>query len=355
MAELRLNNVSKVFDKNIWAVRNITLAVKEQEFCILLGPSGCGKTTILRLIAGLEKPDAGEIYIDDNLINDFPPDKRDVAMVFQNYALYPHMSVYENMAFGLRMRKYPLADIEPRVREAAQVLGISHLLRRKPRQLSGGERQRVALGRALVRQPKIFLFDEPLSNLDAKLRIQMRIEIARLREQIHSPVVYVTHDQIEAMTLGDQIAVMKDGAIQQISDSATLYEHPINRFVAGFIGTPPMNFIPGNIIRDHDQVRFQAEEVILDLKAEHGRHAGRAVIIGIRPSDFFTPGSPLKIKVDAIEPLGTEKYLSGRLGAYTVQARLPDGLKAQRGETIPLTVNPDKIYLFDGETDSTLD
>lgn len=354
MAELRLNNVSKVFDRNIWAVQNITLAVKGQEFCVLLGPSGCGKTTILRLIAGLEQPDTGEIYIDDNLINHVPPDKRDVAMVFQNYALYPHMSVYENMAFGLRMRKHLPADIEPRVREAAQVLGISHLLHRKPRQLSGGERQRVALGRALVRQPKIFLFDEPLSNLDAKLRIQMRIEIARLREQIHSPVVYVTHDQIEAMTLGDQIAVMKDGTIQQISDPATLYEHPVNRFVAGFIGMPPMNFIPGNIVQDRGQVRFQAEEVILNLNADHGRYAGRSVIIGIRPSDFFTPGSPLKIKVDAIEPLGTEKYLSGRLGAYTVQARLPDGLKAQRGEILPLTVNPDKIYLFDGETDSAL-
>ena len=354
MAELRLNNVSKLFDRNIWAVRDITFVIRDREFCVLLGPSGCGKTTILRLIAGLEEPTAGEILIDQTIVNQTPPDQRDIAMVFQNYALYPHLTVFDNLAFGLRMRRNPKPDIEQRVRAAAQTLDIEKLLGRKPRQLSGGERQRVALGRALVRQPKIFLFDEPLSNLDAKLRVSMRAELARLRERIQATVVYVTHDQVEAMTLGDTIIVMKEGLIQQISDPESLYRKPVNRFVAGFIGSPAMNFIPGVIARVSDGVVFRGRDVELALNRDRARYADREIVLGIRPADFTTAGASVAITVDAVEPLGAERYVSGRLGNHPVQARLPEGMNARRGETLQLAVNPNTIYLFDGKTDTAL-
>ncbi|HID11964.1 MAG TPA: sn-glycerol-3-phosphate ABC transporter ATP-binding protein UgpC, partial [Candidatus Latescibacteria bacterium] len=240
MAEVVLKEVTKVFDGKVVAVDRLNLKVEDREFVVLVGPSGCGKSTTLRMIAGLEEVTEGEIYIDGRLVNDVPPKHRDVAMVFQNYALYPHMTVYQNMAFGLKMRKYPKAEIDRRVREAAEILGITHLLDRKPKALSGGERQRVAVGRAIVRKPKVFLFDEPLSNLDAKLRVQMRAEISKLHAQLGATTIYVTHDQMEAMTMGDRIVVLKDGVVQQVDTPLNLYNRPANRFVAGFIGSPSM-------------------------------------------------------------------------------------------------------------------
>ncbi|SVB44143.1 uncharacterized protein METZ01_LOCUS196997, partial [marine metagenome] len=245
MAEVILKNVRKVFDRDVVAVDDANIEIKDQEFVVLVGPSGCGKSTTLRMVAGLEEVTSGEIYIDGKLVNDIPPKDRDIAMVFQNYALYPHMTVYQNMAFGLKLRKYPKEEIDDRVREAADILGIQELLERKPKALSGGQRQRVAVGRAIVRKPKVFLFDEPLSNLDAKLRVQMRTEISKLHTRLEATMIYVTHDQTEAMTMGDRIVVMKDGRIQQNDTPLHLYNHPANQFVAGFIGSPSMNFIEG--------------------------------------------------------------------------------------------------------------
>ena len=250
MAEVVLKDVTKVFDREVVAVDHLNLKVEHGEFVVLVGPSGCGKSTTLRMIAGLEEVTEGEIYIDGRLVNDLPPKDRDVAMVFQNYALYPHMTVYQNMAFGLKMRKYPKSEIEQRVKEAAEILGITHLLDRKPKALSGGERQRVAVGRAIVRRPKVFLFDEPLSNLDAKLRVQMRTEISKLHSQLGATMIYVTHDQMEAMTMGDRIVVLKDGVVQQVDTPLNLYNRPANRFVAGFIGSPSMNFLEGTLVRE---------------------------------------------------------------------------------------------------------
>ena len=350
---IRIEHVTKTFGQ-VKAVDDVSFETGPGELFFLLGPSGCGKTTLLRAVAGFAEIDAGEIYLGERRLTDVPPHKRRAAMVFQNYALYPHMTVFENLAFGLRMRRHPRQDIEPRVRSAAQMLDIERLLQRKPRQLSGGERQRVALGRALVRQPKIFLFDEPLSNLDAKLRVHMRAELARLRERIQATVVYVTHDQVEAMTLGDKIVVMKEGMIQQIGDPMNLYRKPVNRFVAGFIGTPPMNFIPGVITRVGNRIVFRGQDVTLELNRDRGQYADRKIILGIRPADFTAAGSSLSITVDAVEPLGAERYVSGRFGSHPVQARLPDGLSARRGETLQLAVNPDTIYLFDGKTDTAL-
>ncbi|MFQ5948978.1 MAG: ABC transporter ATP-binding protein, partial [Acidimicrobiia bacterium] len=246
MAQVALKSLNKRFDE-VHAVRDVTLTIPDKEFIVLVGPSGCGKSTTLRMVAGLEEITSGEIFIGDRLVNDLPPKDRDIAMVFQNYALYPHMSVYDNMAFGLKMRKFPKSEIEKRVREAAEILGIQELLRRKPRQLSGGQRQRVAVGRAIVRHPQVFLFDEPLSNLDAKLRVQMRGELKRLHERLEATAIYVTHDQVEAMTLGDRVVVMKDGVVQQVGDPLGVYAKPRNRFVAGFIGSPAMNFLEATI------------------------------------------------------------------------------------------------------------
>ncbi len=248
MAQVSLQNVNKIYPGNVQAVFNVNLSIEKKEFIVLVGPSGCGKTTILRMIAGLEEISTGKIYIGDKLVNDVPPKDRDIAMVFQNYALYPHMTVFENMAFALRLRKYPKDEIMTRVNEAAEILGIKHLLQRKPKELSGGQRQRVAVGRAIVRKPLVFLFDEPLSNLDAKLRVQMRTEIKKLHQRLQATIVYVTHDQVEAMTMGDRIVVVKDGNIQQVADPIALYDKPRNKFVASFIGSPPMNFLEGQVI-----------------------------------------------------------------------------------------------------------
>jgi multiple sugar transport system ATP-binding protein len=355
MAELRLNNVTKVFDKKVFACRDINFDVRDREFAVLLGPSGCGKTTILRLVAGLEEPDAGEIFIGHELINDISPSQRDVAMVFQNYALYPHMTAADNMAFGLRMRGLPKAEIKDRVKAAAEALEITGLLDRKPRQLSGGERQRVALGRALVRQPKVFLFDEPLSNLDAKLRVQMRAELADLHRRLAATIVYVTHDQVEALTLGEKIIVLKEGQVQQVSGPLDLYQRPVNKFVAGFVGSPAMNFITGQIRSDGSKTLFRDREFQLALSARFEKYRDRDVTIGIRPDDFSAvSGSDLSILVDVVEPLGSAVYAYGRAGKNTLQARLPEGLTAVRGQTLTLKIDPGKIYLFDGKTDITL-
>src|ERR1035437_1496933 len=290
MAKVSLKDVCKMFPGGSLAVNNVNIVCEEKEFLILVGPSGCGKSTTLRMIAGLEELTSGEMWIDDTMVNDVPPKDRDIAMVFQNYALYPHMTVYENMAFGLKLRKYPKEEIKQRVMEAAEILGIQEMLDRKPKQLSGGQRQRVAVGRAIVRKPKVFLFDEPLSNLDAKMRVQMRAEISKLHTRLQATMIYVTHDQVEAMTMADRIVVMKDGLVQQIADPLSLYDKPKNRFVAGFIGSPSMNFIEGMLVKRSNGVFFNEDNFQIKLTDEMGAAMGDRdgeMILGIRPEDIY--------------------------------------------------------------------
>lgn len=353
MAELRLENVSKIYDKNIVAVQDINFTVRDREFVVLLGPSGCGKTTILRLIAGLEQITSGKIFIDNLCVNELSPDKRDVAMVFQNYALYPHMNVFDNMAFGLKVRHLPKSEIEKRVLNAAEILGLKDFLHRKPRQLSGGQRQRVALGRAIVREPKLFLFDEPLSNLDAKLRVQMRGELSRLHKRLNATIIYVTHDQVEAMTLGEKVIVINNGRIQQCSDPISLYKKPANKFVAGFIGSPPMNFITGNIKKEKDTVIFYNQDLAIQLNKNFEKFLNQNVIIGIRPVDFTdAEGMEFKIKVEIVEPIGEEVYIYGKLNNTTIHARVPVGIKPAIDQLLTLKIPPEKIYLFDARTEN---
>jgi len=327
MAQVALEDVTKVFpassrkERDVTAVDNLTLHVADREFVVLVGPSGCGKSTTLRMIAGLEEPTHGTIHIGERVVNDVPPKDRDIAMVFQNYALYPHMTAYQNMAFGLKLRKYPKAEIDERVRDAARVLGIQELLTRKPAALSGGQRQRVAVGRAIVRKPKVFLFDEPLSNLDAKLRVEMRAELNRLHQRLQTTMVYVTHDEVEAMTLGDRIVVLNDGVVQQVADPLSLYDRPRNRFVAGFIGTPPMNFLDGEIEDAGGTLYFVAGAGRLRLPRRMASnlkgHLGRGVALGIRPEDMRSrslvpdagPETCLNVRVNVVEPLGDEMIL----------------------------------------------
>lgn len=355
MPRLLLENVTKVYDRDVYAAKDISFAVEPEEFTVLVGPSGCGKTTTLRLIAGLEESTSGNIYIDGKCMNDVSPKDRDVAMVFQNYALYPHMSVYDNMAFGLRMRKYPKQKVNERVVETARTLGISSLLKRKPRQLSGGQRQRVALGRSIVRNPKLFLFDEPLSNLDAKMRVQMRAELARLHKKIRATIIYVTHDQVEAMTLGQKIIVLKDGAVQQIADPMGLYKNPRNKFVAGFIGSPPMNFVSGSIVKRNRKIVFRSKDLPLELNKDSERMVDHEVILGIRPTDFsMTKGSRLEIIVDVVEPMGTELYVHGRLGDTMLSARVPEDAAPRVGNPFALKIDPARIYFFDEETEQKI-
>jgi multiple sugar transport system ATP-binding protein len=355
MARLLLEHVTKIYERDVHAVEDVSFTVEPEEFIVLVGPSGCGKTTTLRLIAGLEELTSGKIYIDGQQVNELSPKDRDVAMVFQNYALYPHMSVYDNMAFGLKMRKYPKKEIKDRVIETARILGIPELLERKPRQLSGGQRQRVALGRSIVRNPKLFLFDEPLSNLDAKMRVQMRAEIARLHKKIHATIIYVTHDQVEAMTLGQKIIVLKDGEVQQVADPIELYKKPRNKFVAGFIGSPPMNFVNGSVVRKNKGILFQSADVTLKLDKRNEKLAGRQIIIGIRPTDFSVDkGSEIRIVVDVIEPMGTEIYVHGRLGETLLSARVPENTDPRVGKPFVLKVNPGKIYFFDERTEENI-
>ena len=332
MASVELKHVDKLYEGGVKAVIDFNLDIKDEEFIVLVGPSGCGKSTTLRMIAGLEDVSAGTISIGSRVVNDVPPKDRDIAMVFQSYALYPHMSVYENMAFGLMMRKIAKATIDEKVRKAATILGITHLLDRRPKQLSGGQRQRVALGRAIVRDPECFLFDEPLSNLDAKLRVEMRAELKRLHLSLQSTTVYVTHDQEEAITLGDRLVVMKDGVVQQCADALQIYRHPANRFVAGFLGSPPMNFVEGRIIDESGRLFFDEGSVRLQIREAHAASLrakkAQAVILGVRPeaiSDeaharFGKTGNSIQTTVSLVQPLGDKMdvYLTTRKGTQLV-------------------------------------
>jgi multiple sugar transport system ATP-binding protein len=353
--------LSKVYEGNVQAVKNANITVQDKEFVVLVGPSGCGKTTTLRMVAGLEDITSGELRIDCKLVNDVPPKDRDIAMVFQNYALYPHMTVYDNMAFGLKIRKFPKEEIKQRVDEAARILDIEELLDRKPKALSGGQRQRVAVGRAIVRHPKVFLFDEPLSNLDAKLRVQMRTEISALHNRLQATMIYVTHDQVEAMTMGDKIVVMKDGIIQQIGDPLTLYNVPVNRFVAGFIGSPPMNFLNvkiteegGKIYADEGNFKFLVEKKADMLKSLVGKNA----TFGVRPEDLHysekATDLTLKCTVEIIEPLGAETHLYLNTGSHQIVARVPPTLDFKTGDTVHLTSDQTRAMWFDADTEEAI-
>ncbi|HXH81651.1 MAG TPA: sn-glycerol-3-phosphate ABC transporter ATP-binding protein UgpC [Candidatus Tectomicrobia bacterium] len=363
MAQVLLKDLNKKYDE-VHAVKDVNLHIRDKEFIVLVGPSGCGKTTTLRMVAGLEEITSGEIVIGDRVVNDLPPKDRDIAMVFQNYALYPHMTVYDNMAFGLKMRKFAKAEIEKRVREAAEILGIQELLKRKPRQLSGGQRQRVAVGRAIVRHPQVFLFDEPLSNLDAKLRVQMRVELKRLHERLATTAIYVTHDQVEAMTLGDRVVVMKDGWIQQVGEPLELYSRPANRFVAGFIGSPAMNFIDVTI-REHDGVLVaEAPGLRLQVPAERTaalkKYVGQTVTFGVRPEDVHiaTGADPAHFTFDAVvevvEPLGSEILLDATVGHTTLVARVDPTTRVKVHEGVRFAVNADRVHFFDSKTEQAV-
>ncbi|MCB4791877.1 MAG: sn-glycerol-3-phosphate ABC transporter ATP-binding protein UgpC [Elusimicrobia bacterium] len=366
MARVELKNITKKFG-DLAVVNDFNLDIQDREFCIMVGPSGCGKTTTLRMIAGLEEITSGEIYIADKLVNDLAPKDRDIAMVFQNYALYPHMSVYENMAFGLKLRGYSKNEIDIRVREAGDILDISHLLERRPKQLSGGQRQRVAVGRAIVRKPKVFLFDEPLSNLDAKLRVQMRAELKKIHDRLQSTMIYVTHDQTEAMTMGDRICVMKDGLIQQVDGPINLYDYPTNKFVAGFIGSPPMNFLEAEVISRDGALYLNEGMFELKLLAEHKENVSpyenKKVVLGIRSEDiydklFYTmgpkEGNSFGSTVEVVEPLGSEIYLHLNTGKNTLIAKVDSHNKAKPNQVMELVVNLKKIHLFEIESGNTI-
>ncbi len=364
MARVLLERVTKKFGSTI-AVDDVSFEVRDKEFLVLVGPSGCGKSTTLRMIAGLEEITAGEIFIGDRLVNDVAPKDRDIAMVFQSYALYPHMSVYDNMAFGLRLRGMSGQEIDRRVKEAAGILGIEALLKRKPKELSGGQRQRVALGRAIVREPKVFLMDEPLSNLDAKLRVQTRAELIKLHQRLQTTVVYVTHDQVEAMTMGTRIAVMKDGILQQLDTPQKLYEHPANTFVAAFIGSPAMNFFPARLEGTPEEIYLQSEGFRLRLPEDRARElaplVGRDVTLGIRPDHVVERTAAargkdrtLRASLEVVENLGSEAILTLRLGSTLFTSRSPYRAGRQPGETIELVVETDHLHIFDTESGTTL-
>ncbi|MFA3784101.1 ABC transporter ATP-binding protein [Melioribacteraceae bacterium 4301-Me] len=363
MAEVKLVNVSKIYDGKNKAVANVNLDVKDKEFVVLVGPSGCGKTTTLRMIAGLEEISEGELYIDGKIVNDVPPAKRDIAMVFQNYALYPHMSVFENMAFGLKLKKLPKHEIKERVSYAAKILGLEDLLDRKPKQLSGGQRQRVAVGRAIVRKPKVFLFDEPLSNLDAKLRVQMRAEISKLHHRLGATMIYVTHDQTEAMTMGDVIVVMKDGVVQQIDTPLNLYNYPVNKFVAGFIGSPPMNFIEGEILNGNG-LKFKSKngELLINLdekKLQHlSAYKNKNLWLGIRPEDIsLTPNDfncAIQSNPDLVEPMGSEANIYFKIDDVQFVCRSYAPFMPKVGETIKLYLNTNKLHFFDKDNETKI-
>src|ERR1700736_5896517 len=359
MADVALRDVVKQFDRD-HAVRGISLNIPDKEFVVLVGPSGCGKTTTLRMIAGLEEATAGDIAIGGEVVNDVPPKDRDIAMVFQNYALYPHMTVFENMSFGLKLRRVPKPEIRARVEKAAKILDIMELLERRPKQLSGGQRQRVAMGRAIVRNPKVFLFDEPLSNLDAKLRVQMRTEIKRVHQQVKTTTVYVTHDQVEAMTLADRVVVMNHGVIEQVGTPNDLYHHPTTRFVAGFIGSPAMNFVPvrvqdgangGLAVRISDQIVLPVPPARTD---RYGKHKGRELVLGIRPEHLFEyhetgrPGwARVDLPVDVVEPMGMETMVHFFIGHDPICARVDPATHAEPGEMLPLTADLNNMHLME--------
>jgi len=365
MAEVVLQGVTKKFGDFV-AVNSIDLMAEDAEFIVLVGPSGCGKTTTLRMVAGLEEVTAGEIYIGDRLVNNVPPKDRDIAMVFQNYALYPHMNVYNNMAFGLKLRKVPKKEIDKRVRQAAELLGITDKLKSKPKELSGGQRQRVALGRAIVRDPKVFLFDEPLSNLDAKLRVQMRAELQRLHHELRTTTIYVTHDQVEAMTLGERVAVMKDGIIQQYDAPQQIYDHPANTFVAGFIGSPAMNFLSATLLQEDSQVYVVGPGLKLRIPPDKAEkledYIDREVIFGIRPENLkakemvadYDPETVLEAQVRVREPLGDELIIHAENGGAELVARLDPRIEVGIDQAIELVVEMDFMHIFDRETEETI-
>ncbi len=370
MASVTLKNMYKVYDGGVTAVSDFSLDIEDKEFIVLVGPSGCGKSTTLRMVAGLEEITEGELYIGDKLMNDVAPKDRDIAMVFQNYALYPHMTVYDNMAFGLKLRKTPKAEIDRRVKEAARILDIEHLLNRKPKALSGGQRQRVALGRAIVREPKVFLMDEPLSNLDAKLRVQMRTEITKLHSRLQTTFIYVTHDQTEAMTMGTRIVVMKDGFIQQVDSPQNLYDHPVNLFVGGFIGSPQMNFINVTLTQENNAVYAVFEDGVSKIKIPDGKikkfidqsYIGKEVIMGIRPEDFHdeeifmqsADETIVKAFVEVVELMGSETYLYLDIAGYNVTARVDPRSTARANDTIRIAMDPNRLHFFDKETEESL-
>ena len=368
MASVTLKNVYKVYTGNVTAVSDFSLEIKDKEFVILVGPSGCGKSTTLRMIAGLEEITKGELYIGDTLANDIAPKDRDIAMVFQNYALYPHMTVFDNMAFGLKLRKVPKDEIKRRVEEAAKILDISHLLDRKPKALSGGQRQRVALGRAIVRNPKVFLLDEPLSNLDAKLRAQMRTEISKLHQRLGTTFIYVTHDQTEAMTMGDRIVVMKDGFIQQVDTPQNLYDYPVNEFVAGFMGSPQMNFIDGTLEKTGADYVFHFGQYGVKIPGEKNKddvlkdYVGKSVLMGIRPEnvhdepEFVSKATDgiVEADVEVTELMGAETYLYLSCEGNPVTARVDPTSTAKTGDRIKIALDVEKIHLFDKETEKTI-
>ncbi len=368
MASLSLKNITKVYPNGFEAVKDFNLEIEDKEFIIFVGPSGCGKSTTLRMIAGLEDITAGELRIGDKVVNDVEPKDRDIAMVFQNYALYPHMTVYDNMAFGLKLRKVPKDEIDKMVREAAKVLDLSQLLDRRPKALSGGQRQRVAMGRAYVRNPKVFLMDEPLSNLDAKLRVQMRIEIAKLHQRLGTTIIYVTHDQTEAMTLGTRIVVMKDGVIQQVDTPQNLYDKPCNLFVAGFMGSPQMNFLDATCDVQGNMVVLKAAGISIPLppakskKLIDGGYAGKTVVMGIRPEDVYdsemfiesSPNSVFEATIKVYELLGAEVYLYFDINEYSMTARVDPRTVARPGDSVKFALDIEKVHVFDKETTNTI-
>ena len=357
MARIELKHLTKEFDKGVKVISDLNLNIDDGEFLVLVGPSGCGKSTTLRLIAGLEEVNEGEIYIGDKLVNDVPPKDRDISMVFQNYALYPHMTVYDNMGFGLKLRKFKKKEIEERVKDAADILEIGHLLKRKPKQLSGGQRQRVALGRAIVRKPKVFLFDEPLSNLDAKLRVQMRTEIKKIHSRLKTTMVYVTHDQVEAMTMGERISVMKDGIIHQVDTPLNLYDKPVDLFVAGFMGSPSMNFISTDIkngkelVADEGNIQIPITEKYKEMIVPF---IGKSIVLGIRPEDIYIkdPGEDavkVSLNLEVFEPMGNEMFLYFTTGKTPIVCRTSEIISYKSNETYSVYLNLDKVHCFDPE------
>ena len=366
MAQVSLRNVVKEFQSGIKVVKNISFDVSNKEFIVLVGPSGCGKSTTLRLIAGLETVTSGDVLIGNKNVNNVLPKDRDIAMVFQNYALYPHMTVYENMAFGLKLKKYPQEEIDTRVKEAAGILGLENLLKRKPRELSGGQRQRVAVGRAIVRKPLVFLFDEPLSNLDAKLRVQMRTELHRLHIRLQSTMIYVTHDQTEAMTLGGRIVVMKDGIIHQVDTPAMVYNKPVNKFVASFIGAPPMNFMEGKIMKkdkklyfDEGNFRIKLVEGMYDILDEY---TDKRLLMGIRSEDIYDklfvseapPENIITMTCEVVEHLGSEVYIHLNTGKHVLIARVPGDANPQINLDMDVVFDMSKVHFFDKATEKTI-
>ena len=366
MANIRVKNLCKDYKECSNAVNNVNLEINDKEFVVLVGPSGCGKSTILRMIAGLEDITSGEIWINDRLVNDIPAKDRNIAMVFQNYALYPHMSVFENMAFGLKLRNYPKAEVQKRVYDAAEILGIKQYLERRPRELSGGERQRVALGRAIVRKPLVFLFDEPLSNLDAKMRVQMRAEIHKLRLRLQTTFIYVTHDQTEAMTMGDRIVVMNKGVIQQNADPMTVYDKPVNKFVASFIGSPPINFMTGRIIKKDskyffDEGKFQVK--LLDtMHPKISVYNGQEITMGIRSEDIYDKlfaseaslENTVRATCEVVEPLGSEVYLYLSTATHHFIARVGAHDRPDINRDMDLVFDMSKVHFFDSKTEETI-